>query len=502
LSFSHQEARQPEVKSVSKSRGVISDEAFERVATGLVEALERGTEAWPLPEPPMSDPDFPAIPPTSPHRLFEEGLGILNIDRGMFDRHLNTVVDLIVPHRMNLTDDPFEIHQKWLRRRMDDVAHRLLFHIATDWLSQAFDPHAPNTDRWWLSIALINGLATVPHGQPIHQGYHLVESIALAERPGTWHTQPEAGPQHMDWNPHAVVPRMTSTVVAHERGVDAARWLLERLEGGDLDRRLLLMEWVRLLLERPPLIEPLGLRDILLRRAADPVAEVANRVTLCLAKAIEADRDFGHQLAQRLHERDETLVQRAMADVLTRLFRRLTWDALPFLDDMLASEDEGVLAAASATVGDVKFLDKEQWADRLRQLVDHPLPIVRRNLVPNLREYVEFDPADRRGLFFALWQDGDEVVRIRLRELLLRMDEVAPEHFANQIQALHEAKADLDPLWEPMMLRHAQRCEAWKAWLDGKGEAPASTQRSVHESTKEAPQSLPDLDDALKSLDE
>ena len=120
---------------MSKSRTKISDEVFERVATGLVEALERGTEAWPLPEPPMSDPDFPAIQPTSPHRLFEEGLGILNIDRGMFDRHLNTVVDLIVPHRMNLTDDPYEVHQKWLQRRLDDVAHRLLFHIATDWLA-------------------------------------------------------------------------------------------------------------------------------------------------------------------------------------------------------------------------------------------------------------------------------------------------------------------------------------------------------------------------------
>jgi len=486
---------------VSKSRGTISDEAFERVATGLVEALERGTEAWPLPEPPMSDPDFPAIPPTSPHALFEQGLGILSIDRGMFDRHLNTVVDLIVPHRMNLTDDPFEVHQKWLRRRMDEVAHRLLFHIATDWLAQAFDPHAPNTDRWWLSIALVNGLATTPHGQPVHQGYHLVESIALAERPGTWHTQPEAGPQHMDWNPHAVVPRMASTVVAHERGVEAARWLLERLEGGDLDRRLLLLEWVRLLLERPPLIEPLGLKDILLRRAADPVAEVANRVTLCLAKAIEGDREFGHQLALRLHEREETLVQRAMADVLTRLFRRLTWDALPLLDDMLASEDEGVLAAASATVGDVKYLDKDQWADRLRQLVDHPLAIVRRNLVPNLREYVEFDPADRRGLFFALWQDGDEVVRIRLRELLLRMEEVAPEHFANQIKALFEVHADLEPLWEPMMLRHPTRCEAWKAWLQGTGEPPSHQQRPVHQSTMEAPEALPELDDALRSLD-
>lgn len=489
-------------ESVSKSRTKISDEVFERVATGLVEALERGTEAWPLPEPPMSDPDFPAIQPTSPHRLFEEGLGILNIDRGMFDRHLNTVVDLIVPHRMNLTDDPYEVHQKWLQRRLDDVAHRLLFHIATDWLAQAFDPHAPNTDRWWLSIALVNGLATVPHGQPIHQGYHLVESIALAERPGTWHTQPDAGPQHMDWNPHAVVPRMASAVVAHERGVEAARWLLERLEDGDLDRRLLLLEWVRLLLERPPLIEPLGLKDILLRRAADPVAEVANRVTLCLAKAIEGDRDFGHQLALRLHEREEQLVQRAMADVLTRLFRRLTWDALPLLDDMLTSEDEGVLAAASATVGDVKFLDKEQWADRLRQLADHPLPIVRRNLVPNLREYVEFDSADRRGLFFALWQDGDEVVRTRLRELLLRMEEVAPEHFANQVRALHEASADLTPLWEPMSVRNEQRCGAWQAWLAGEGDLPKGTSRSVHRSTMETPESLPDLDDALRSLEE
>lgn len=486
---------------MSKSRTKISDQAFEKVATGLVEALERGTEAWPLPEPPMSDPDFPPISPTSPHSLFEQGLGILNIDRGMFDRHLNTVVDLIVPHRMNLSDDPFEVHQKWLHRRMDEVAHRLLFHIATDWLAQAFDPHAPNTDRWWLSIALVNGLATTPYGQPVHQGYHLVESIALAERPGTWHTQPDAGPQHMDWNPHAIVPRMASSVVAHDKGVAAARWLLQRLEDGDLDRRLLLLEWVRLLLERQPLIEPLGLQDILMRRASDSVGEVANKVTLCLAKAIEADRDFGHQLALRLHQRDDLLVRRAMADVLTRLFRRLTWDALPLLDDMLASDDEGVLAAASATVGDVKYLDKIQWADRLRQLVDHPLAIVRRNLVPNLREYIEFDPSDERGLFQALWKDGDEVVRTRLRELFLRMEEVAPDHFASQIKALSDEGADLEPLWEPLRLRRKERCEAWLAWLSGAGEQPTTASRPVHVSSGEAPEHLPDLDDALESLD-
>ena len=487
---------------MSKSRTKISDRVFELVATGLVEALERGTEAWPLPEPPMSDPDFPALPPTSPHGLFESALGILNVDRGMFDRHLNTVVELLVPHRMNLSDDPYEIHQKWLARRVGDVAQRLLFYIANDWLAQAFDPHAPNTDRWWLSIALLNGLSTVPHGQPVHQGYHLVESIALAERPGSWHTQPDAGPQHMDWNPNAVMPRMTSTLVAHENGVHAAKWLMQCLENGDLNRRLLLIEWVRLLLERKSLVEPLGLKALLLRRAADPSQDVAVKTTTCLAKAIEADRGFGHELVLRLHQRTETAVQRAMGDVLPRLFRRLAEDALPLLDAMLQSEDEVVLAAASATVGDVKYLDKEAWADRLRQLVDHPLPIVRRNVVPNLREYIDHDPSDARGLFKDLWNDGDEVVRTRLRELLLRMEEVASEHFASQILALQSAGADLEPLWEPLLLRREARCQAWKTWLAGEGEQPQSTEMSVHVSSREAPSKLPNLEDALRSLDD
>ena len=489
-------------EALGKSRNAVAEAAFERVATGLVEALERGTLAWPLPAPPMADPDFPAIPPTSPQSLFEQGLGILNIDRGMFDRHLNSVVDLIVPHRMNLSDDPFEVHQKWITRRLDDVATRMLFCITTDWLAQAFDPHAPNTDRWWLSIALLNGLATVPHGQPVHQVYHLVESIALAERPGTWHTQPDAGPQHMDWNPNAVVPRLSTVVVAHEQGVEAATWLLQRLEDGPSERRLLLMEWVRLLLERPPLVKPLGLEGILMRRALDNDPEVANKVTLCLAKSVEFDRDFGHGLAQRLHTSTETLVQRGMADVPTRLFRRLGEDAIPFLDDMLASEDEGVLAAASATVGDLRFMDKERWADTIKSLIDHPLPIVRRNLVPNLREYVEFDPMDGRGILHDLWCDGDEVVRTRLRELFLRMEEVDSDRFARQISQLRDSKANLEALWELLTIRRPERCQAWTSWLAGEGDQPTTPEHPRPQSSMEAPEELPELGEALDVLDQ
>ena len=64
------------------------------------------------------------------------------------------------------------------------AAERLIFSINNEWLASALDPNAPDTTRWWLSVALLNGLSTAPLGQPIHQGYHLLESIAIGERQG------------------------------------------------------------------------------------------------------------------------------------------------------------------------------------------------------------------------------------------------------------------------------------------------------------------------------
>ncbi len=461
---------------MSKPRNRLSESTYEAVKQGLIEALERGTQAWPLPPPPVYDPDFPARPPSNPQVIIDQGIGLLQVDRGMFERNLNAVVDLIVPHRMNLSDDPYEVHERWLKKRVPQVAERLLFAIATDWLAQAFDQQAPNVDRWWLAIALVDGLAIEARGQSVHQGYHFVESIALAERPGTWHTQPDAGPHQMEWNPHAVLPRQGG-VVAHDAGVNAAVWLLTRLENGPLQRRLLLMEWARLLLERPNLIDPLQIDQILMRRALDPEQEVASRVCLCLAKTIEYDRDIGLQLAQRLHTRTEVLIRRGMADVLTRLFRRLTWDAVPLLEAMLKDDDEGVLAAASSTVGDLRFLDVELWADTMVDLSTHPLPVVRRNLVPFLRDYLEQYPEDQRRLLPKLWVDGDEVVRTRMRELLMRMEEVAPDHFAGRLSDFIEQGCDLESLWEPLSLRRPERCAAWKSFLNGEADQPTLPER-------------------------
>jgi len=256
------------------------------------------------------------------------------------------------------------------------------------------------------------------------------------------------------------------------------------------------------LLERPALIESLKLPEILMRRALDTSVDVAVKITLCLAKLTDYDRDIGLALSQRLAEREEVEVRRAMADVLTRLFRRLSTDALPFFEKMLGDDDEVVLAAVSSTVGDLKFLDTDLWADKMLELSQHHLPLVRRNLVQGLRDYIEMFPEDDRNILPILWQDGDEVVRTRMRELLIRMEEVSSSHFSGRITDLQEKGCSLDSLWENLRLRRPERTEVWIEWLSKGGELPEVAVSKRHMSTMQAPSELPELGEALETLDQ
>ncbi len=482
-----------------KHRKKVASKVMDSLCSSLAESLVRGCENWPLPNPPLIDPDFPPSPPKDNRSLSEKGLALLQADQGMFDRHLNIVVDLIVPHRMNLTDDPFEVHERWLLRRLDVLTERLQFAIATEWLAQALDRSCPDTERWWLAISLINGLANKSHGQPVHQGYHLVESIALGDKPGTWHTQPEVTNANLGWNPHAVIPRNTSLIV-HKSGSEAASWLLKCLEEGDEERRKLLIEWVRLLLERKELFTPLNLSKILIRRANDKSPEIVSKVVSSLAKLIENDVESGKECIRIIRKNKDVLVRRAMADVLTRLFRRIGPDAIPLLDEMLLDDDESVLAAASATVGDLKFIDKQLWAYKIKKLCGHEKAIVRRNLVYTIRDYMEDFEEDERQIIPSLWEDGDEVVLSRLKELLIRMEEVDSDRFANTVMSIKDQ--NLIPLWSPMEIKNKNRTTAWKKWLEGNGKMPAKYPKpEIHISDKTIGE-LPELNEALSRLDD
>ncbi len=417
------------------------------------------------------DPDFPAISPNNVEELIEKTLNLFDAESLMFDRHLQSIVEIIVPYKMSLTQEPFEEHEKWLINRKEEVAERILFAICTDWISRSLDEVAPDTERWWIAIFTLNGLCQKPYGQSVFQGYHLLESIALASRPGAWHSTKESGPHEMSWDPQATVPRIG--IIAHEVGVESALWLMNQLENGDKNRRLLLIEWIALLLERHELINPLNISEVMLRMANDNFSEVPTRLTTSLPRLIETNLEAGEQLLEILSKHSEINVQRGLADVLTRLFRRIEWKALPYLEKMLLSEDNTVLAAASSTVGDIRFLDEDLFGDKLNELSTHPNVIVKRNLVGHLRNYITMFPKDERGIFSTLWLDGDEVLAIRLRELLLRMDEVNTECFGLIVKKIFEKDStSLLPLWDVLGVRRDERIILWQNYLEEKGPLP------------------------------
>ena len=449
----------------------MSEVVREEARSNLIIALESSKNYWPLPNPPLIDPDFPPIHPANVDSLIEKTLDIFDTELLIFERHLQSIVEIMVPYKMSLTQKPFEEYEKWLINRKEEVAERILFAICTDWFSRSLDEFAPDTERWWIAIFMLNGLCRKPHGQAVHQGYHLLESIALASRPGAWHSTKESGPHEMSWDPNAKVPRFG--IVVHERGVESALWLMERLENSEKHRRLLLIEWIALLLERQELVVPLEIGKKMLKAADDDFIEIPIRLTICLPRLLEADLEIGLKLLEKLSNREEINVQRGLADVLTRLFRRIEWKALPYLEKMLLSTDKTVLAAASSTVGDIRFLDEDLFGDKLSELSTHPEIIVRRNLVAHLRNYITIFPNDERGIFSTLWLDGDEVLAIRLRELLLRLEEVNTECFALVIKRIYSKNScSLQPLWDVLDVRRGERTIQWKKYLDEGGKLP------------------------------
>ena len=130
----------------------------------------------------------------------------------------------------------------------------------------------------------------------------------------------------------------------------------------------------------------------------------------------------------------------------------------------------------------------------------HKSRIVRRNLVYTIRDYLEEFSEDNREIIPKLWADGDETVLTRLRELLMRMDEVDADRFATTLRSLDGL--DIDGLWAPMRVKDEERVAQWQQWLVGKADQPTTPERPEIHVSNMTEGELPELDDALNMLDD
>ena len=91
-----------------------------------------------------------------------------------------------------------------------------------------------------------------------------------------------------------------------------------------------------------------------------------------------------------------------------------------------------------------------------------------------LRDYLVQHPEDRKGLTVQLWINGDEVVRTRLRELLLYMVDDHSEALSsilNRIVSM-DGENSLEDLWRVLDVRSPEKATTWRNHIEHGAELP------------------------------
>ncbi len=437
----------------------------------LNEDMEWSLTNWPLPPPPILDSDLPLIGPHSATQVLEQAEGLFTVDKARFNNLLDNCREVMIPHRLGLTADPQKEGEKWLLKRIEDVSRHIIFGFCEGWLALALDRDAPDTTRWYIGISLLNGICRKIDGLSENQGYHILESVALSSPPGHWPTQPEPGPHQVDWGKKDDYPLK---IKENSGGIDAAHWLFDVMEEGNEERRILLVKWMRTMLERPVLVEQMALATRFEQMVRSQPESVAAELVSCVPRLLEVSQDSGLLVLTALQTRQESCVQIAISDILPSLLRASFDEGIALVDYLAKSNDISARSASVSSLKELASIDSDAFLQRIKLPSQDSDKGIKRLFVQScLRDYLELDPYDSQEIFVPLWVENDEVAGIRMRELLLRMQDVNTESFAtiaNKITSC--APESLAKFWEVFAIRNEERAESWKYYLSGNGAMP------------------------------
>ena len=456
---------------ISRERQKTASIIHTRCMEMINEDLSWSLTNWPLPPPPIYDPEFPPNSPHSANQVIEQAEGLFSIDRARFNNLLNECRESMIPHRLNLTSDPLREGEKWLLNRIDDVARRIMFGICEGWIALGLDEGAPDSTRWYIGIALLNGICRKIDGLSENLGYHILESIALSKPPGRWPTQSEPGPHQIDWKENK---KSNIQFEGNSAGIDAAHWLLDVMEDGDENRRVLLVKWMRIMLERPILVEQMALAKRFEQMVRGQPENVAAELVGCVPRLLEVSKESGLLVLTSLQTRQEPLVHMAISDALPSLLRASKTEGLALIDYLSKSKDVGARSASVSALKELANLDSNAFLQRIKKPSHDAEKSIRRLFVQScLRDYLELDPSDSMGIFVPLWIENDEVAGIRMRELLLRMQDVNIDSFAVIAKKIsNDSPESMTKFWEVLKIRNEEREKIWKLHLSDNGPPP------------------------------
>lgn len=413
---------------------------WQRTNERLGESVRDAYEIAPLPNPPLELPDFPAIPPRDSESLVRQAMGIFSVDRQGFEIRLVEITDLILPDYVKRAIDPEEAESRWLEKNADEISERILVLIARDWLTSALDEHSPDTDRWYLGVSLVTGIALCGSDVARDDCYPLIESIAYAVTPRSLPYSNTSGRHQLSWNPDSATK---ASFPPHPSGVMAATAILDTLSLRDSSLHNVL---------------PIWLENLSVSYSLSPVLDISNRVLQGLSQAnsesAPAYVNAGLQLLPNLpeeakdilvacSEHSEPQARRRVAESLPRISSEYPSFALTLADRLLKDEDDSVVVLTATFVGSLSRTSNKNFINRASTILDlGNQKAIQRIVESGLRDYLSQNAEDSHSLLVKAWINSSELGRSRVANLIVEQFKVNPKAFLKTCSEVQQLDSD------------------------------------------------------------
>ena len=389
---------------------------WERSHDVLSSCVKTGVGFAPLPSPPHLFEEMPAIEPEG-DLICQQAIGVNAIDKAGFNRIIDNFLSSNTPDHVKRAID----QERALEQHIFDSIELLIDHFLvariTEWFRSGLDSEVPDVNRWWWAISLFIGVCIERPKAVINDGFHLIESIALASPPGYWQTQASKGPHLLDWRGES---DDVEDVQAHIDGGIAAAWILDHIESGEI----LPFYWWPEIINRSHLYVPLRMKERL--DSASKNVTMKNTLLECIPHLIIQDLEYSKILIETILKKCEPKEISKLVSMAERISFHSIETSLLLIDcGFECGGDAAVIAQGALSA--IAIHDEQAFLSRVERAATHDEIRSRRRFVQSgLRILMQIDPKDSRNILTNCLIENDEVSKIRLQRFAIEMCEQNP----------------------------------------------------------------------------
>lgn len=378
---------------------------------------------FPLPNPPLEMPDFPANPPSDSAKIIQQALGISSVDTAGFYYRLEQIIEADEPSFVKRSITPVAAREKWLLKNIDLIAEKILILQIKDWFYSALDENSPDTDRWYLAVSILIGLILKGSEITESQCFNLFSSIIVARQPGAWPQNKLTGPHHISWDGNN---RNTNfEEIAHPSGVLAANSILDILELYEPNNSTVLPYWLERLSVSEQTSDILNIPMRIHNLVVDCKEESSNSLVMAAIQSISHHPDESKEILFEICKSQKVFLRRDLASKLPRIDSDDRRFAKVLLKDLLNDEDSDTRVVSTTYLATLVRLELHTFIDLSKKIfAEGDARMVQRLIDSGIRYYLSMDSNDSSELIPIAWISCNPESRSKLSGMLFELAKI------------------------------------------------------------------------------